>query len=445
MEIRDPIHGPISLSEVEIAVLAEPLFQRLRNVKQLGFAELLFPGAAHNRWLHSIGVMHLAGLAFDAVFGDADWLGADDRQRLRQTLRLAGMLHDVGHAPLSHSSESLFPSRAALALPDVDVGDPTRQARHEHYTVKLLLDSPLGATVDRAGAPLGLAARHVAALLHDGVRLHDAPFVCGSRDVRPLLSTLCSGEVDVDRMDYLRRDSYFTGVSYGTFDADWLISHLTRHEADDGRVALALEDRALYTFDDFLLSRLHMFLMVYFHPKVVCFDQMLRRFYDERPELTLPLDPDDFARFDDASIWRALRDHAGRSRWAAGITQLRPLPLVGERGWHGRDDDLDGLEAALQAEGLDFLRVTSHGVLSKYRDRGAGDRAIFVRLRPRVGPARVVALGKATTLFRRRSETTVMERTYVTDEGFARAAAVLTALRAGRTDPHPESPQELAR
>jgi HD superfamily phosphohydrolase len=429
MEIRDPIHGPIVLSEGEVAVLRCRAFQRLRHIKQLGFAELVFPGATHNRMLHSLGVLHLAGQAFDAVFRDAAWLPADARARLRQTLRLAGMLHDVGHAPLSHSSESIFPALEALSLAGVEAGDRARQARHEHFTVELLLHSELGPIVDAALAPHGGNARHVAALLHDGVQLADAPFHVAGRDLRSVLGALCSGEVDVDRMDYLLRDSYFAGVSYGRFDHDWLISHLTHHQDDAGRVHLALRDRALYTFDDFLLSRMHMFLMVYFHAKVVCFDQMLRCFYEELDGFRLPATAEDFLALDDAAIWALLRQHAGRSRWAERIVRGAPLRLLAERGWHGRADDLDAFEAALAGEQIDFFRVTSTGALSKYRRRGEGNGQIYVIVQPQVGAPSVVPLGEATRLFDRFADTTRMERTYVAPEHADRAAQVLLGLR----------------
>ncbi|MEY3013613.1 MAG: hypothetical protein RIT45_2348 [Pseudomonadota bacterium] len=428
MEIRDPIHGPIALSEVEQEALRTRAFQRLRSVKQLGFAELVFPGAAHNRFLHSLGVMHLAGEAFDSVFRDASWMPADDRARLRQTLRLAGMLHDVGHAPLSHSSESLFPSIEKLGLPGVHSRDPSRQARHEHYTLKLLLDAPLGQTVDRALAPLGGSARDVAALLHGGVRTEGEPFRVAGRDLRSVLTSLCSGEVDVDRMDYLQRDSYFSGVSYGKFDHAWLIGHLTHFESDDGQVHLALEDRAIYTFDDFLLSRMHMFLMVYFHAKVVCYDQMLRRFYDAMPEFEVPSDPEAFVELDDPAVWRMLRQAEDRSEWAARIVQGRPLALVAERGWHQRDDDLDALEAWLAGRGIEHFRVTSHGALSKYRARQDG--GIYVHIRPRVGDGHFLPLGEATNLFERYADTTRMERTYVPHAHVDAVAAELGRLRA---------------
>lgn len=427
MEIRDPIHGPISLSPVEQQVLRTRAFQRLRSVKQLGFAELVFPGAAHNRFLHSLGVMHLAGAAFDAVFRHASWMPDDDRARLRQTLRLAGMLHDVGHAPLSHSSESLFPSIGKLALPGVYSRDPERQARHEHYTLKLLLDAPLGAVVDRALAPLGGSARDVAALLHGGVASEHEPFRVAGRDLRSVLTSLCSGEVDVDRMDYLQRDSYFSGVSYGKFDHDWLIGHLTHYEADDGQVHLALQDRAIYTFDDFLLSRMHMFLMVYFHAKVVCYDQMLRRFYDELDGFEVPADPEAFVELDDPAIWRMLRQASGGSEWARRIVDGEPLVLVAERGWHQRDDDLDGLERWLEDASIPHFRVTSHGALSKYRARQDG--GIYVHIQPRVGDGHFLPLGEATSLFERYADTTRMERTYVPQAAVEQVSAFIRDAR----------------
>jgi uncharacterized protein len=431
MEIRDPIHGPIALSSIEVDVMRTRAFGRLRNIKQLGFAELVFPGASHHRMLHSLGVMHLAGQAFDAVFSDAPWLPADERARLRQTIRLAGMLHDVGHGPLSHSSETLFPSIAKLALPGVVCANPLRQARHEHFSLKLLLDSALGDVVDRAFSGQGGSARHVAGLLFDGVVHQDDPYRVAGRDLRPVLSSICSGEVDVDRMDYLLRDSYFSGVSYGKFDYDWLIGHLTHHESDDGRVHLAIEDRAIYTFDDFLISRMHMFLMVYFHPKVVCYDHMLRRFYNELPDFEIPVDPEAFVALDDAAVWRMLAQAREQSRWARAIVDGDPLVLVGERGWHARNDDLDTLETWLATEGIEHFRVTSHGAISKYK--GSGGNGVFVRIKPRFGESRCMPLGEATTLFGRYAETTAMERTFVAPEASERVGAFVVGLRAGAT------------
>jgi len=431
MEIRDPIHGGIRLEPAEVAVVESPYFQRLRRVKQLGFAEQVFPGATHHRFLHSVGAMHLAGRAFDVALGDAAWLPDADRARLRRILRLAALCHDVGHAPLSHASEVLFPTIGALAVPGIPVPDPSRQARHEHYTLKLLLDSALGDTIRAAYAPLDITPEHAAALLYTALPGTEDAFVIGDHDLHGIMAALTSSEVDVDRMDYLLRDSYFTGVKYGTFDHSWLLGHLTHHVGPQGRVHLAIEDRALYTFDDFLLSRYHMFLMVYFHYKVVCYDEMLRRFYQERPDaVAVPTDPEAFLRYDDASIHRVLYEHGATSEWAAGIASGRSLTLIAERWPHSLEDPVDRLLERLKQEGVDHLSVTSEGALSKYRGRSDGARTIYVRIQPRVGRSRFLALGEATKLFERYAEAAVLERVYVHPRDAERAGAWVQELRA---------------
>lgn len=430
IEIRDPVHGPIVVSPAELLIIDHPLFQRLRNIKQLGFADLTFPGATHSRYLHSLGAMHLAGRAFDAVFANADWLAAD-RPRLRQVLRLAALTHDIGHAPLSHSSERLFPQLSDLALPDAMRAIATnQQASHEHYTWLLLLTSTLGETLRAAFAPQGIEPLHVAALLSDEIACDDEVFCVGGRDLRGLLSTLVSSELDVDRMDYLRRDSYYTGVSYGTFDHDWLIGHLGWHEADGRNLHLALEGRALLTFDDFLLSRFHMFLMVYFHSKSVIYDEMLARFFAAWPEACpVPTDPAAFLYYDDHSIHRALQHHASRCRWARGIIERRPLRLVAELGPHYPYERIGELATRLDEVGIDYIRVASRGALSKYRGRTSARRTIFARLRPRLGEPRPVPLEQATRLFERYHEATVLERIYVHPDDTERVRHHILELR----------------
>ncbi len=436
MQIRDPIHGAIAVDQHEVAVLESPFFQRLRRVKQLGFAELVFPGASHHRFLHSIGVMHLAGVAFDAAVADAPWLPAADAVRLRRILRLATLCHDVGHAPLSHASEILFPTVGQLAVPGLEGEDPTRQARHEHYTLKLMLDSPMADVIRKAYAPLDIKPEHAAALLHSGLRLDDEPFAVAGHDMRGILAALTSSEVDVDRMDYLLRDSYYTGVKYGTFDHSWLLDHLCRYEADDGGVYLAIEDRALYTFDDFLLSRYHMFLMVYFHYKVVCYDQMLRRFYAGQPDMiAVPPDPEAFLRYDDAAIHNALDAHADSDPWARGIVTAQPLTLIAERDPHSHRDPVEGIIERLLGEGIDHLTVTSKGALSKYRGRADKERTIYVRIQPRVGEGRFIPLGEATNLFKRYADTTVLERVYVHGGDADKVGAWVEELRAAAPAP----------
>ena len=140
MDVRDPIHGNLPLLDAEVAVLDSKAYQRLRAIKQLGFSEFSFPGATHNRYLHSLGVSHLAGIAFDSIFAKFSFSSLASRERLRQTVRLAALLHDIGHGPLSHASEEVMPP-----LKDLKVGVYLKrsvkpaddaQANHEDYTIK---------------------------------------------------------------------------------------------------------------------------------------------------------------------------------------------------------------------------------------------------------------------------------------------------------------------
>ncbi|HAN31816.1 MAG TPA: hypothetical protein DCQ06_09490, partial [Myxococcales bacterium] len=168
-----------------------------------------------------------------------------------------------------------------------------------------------------------------------------------------------------------------------------------------------------YTFDDFLLSRYHMLLMVYFHHKVECFDQMLKRYYEQTPDFVVPADPEGFLQFDDPAVFYRLRKDAAHSTWARDIVEARPLEVVAERGWHGRFDDLDELEVRLHDAGVPFVRTGSASALSKYRGKTSPEREIYVRIRPRFGEDRFQSLAEATKLFDRYDETTYMERTYV--------------------------------
>ena len=124
----------------------------------------------------------------------------------------------------------------------------------------------------------------------------------------PILHQLVSSEIDCDRMDYLLRDSYFCGVSYGTFDLDWILDNL-KICLIDNHAYLGLTERALSTFDDFLLGRFHMFLMVYFHYKAVCLEKLLSKFFETSPtEYSIPASTDEYLQHDDHFILKILKN-----------------------------------------------------------------------------------------------------------------------------------------
>ena len=359
MEIRDVIHGSVVIERSELPIIDSRFFQRLRQIKQLGFAEYSFPSAVHNRYIHSLGAMHTATQAFDTIFGGPAARvsqPAPDRlvlyrenpklhARLRAVARLAALLHDVGHGPLSHTTEFAMPEVGKLGL---DRGlfpkdtDWDRQATHEDYTLKIILDSSLTPFLEHAGRELGFTPRHIASLIEPKIKITDDFFIDEARpgdgektNFQPILQQLISSELDADRMDYLRRDSLHAGVSYGQFDFDWLVGNLTSH-VRDGKCFLALQHRALYSFEDFLISRFHMFLMVYLHHKSVCYEKMMEA-YLHHPSCSfrVPEDVERYIRTDDSLLYEHLRhDAAAGNDWADRVLNRRHYKLAVE--WHDR-------------------------------------------------------------------------------------------------------------
>ncbi len=424
MRIRDPVHGTIQVSDAEKAVIDSRFFQRLRHVRQLGFGDLAFPGATHTRHAHSLGAMHAAGRLFDAVFAHED-LPASDRARMRTAVRMAVLCHDLGHLPLSHASESIAPPRASLRLPSWLGGDVGAQASHEDYTARLLLDSELTPVLARALSPVGVGAEAVAGLVLGADPPGGPAFACAGRDYGPLLRQIVSGELDADRIDYLLRDSLFTGVTYGRYDLDWIVENLQAAEVDK-RVHLALSKVAVFAFEDFLLSRFHMFVSVYYHHTSVNFDVMLRRYYAEAPgELSLPSEPDEFLGCDD--VWLAAGLRRSQNRWARRIVERRGYKLVLQATELDRDYDFPALERALAAAGIDHFRVDSLGVLSKYFAEAEGPSLYVVD--PATGGATPVA--EYTPLYQRYAKALRLTRLYVLPEQAEPARQVVTRELAG--------------
>jgi HD superfamily phosphohydrolase len=423
MEIRDVIHGAVTVEDWELPIVDSRYFQRLRHIKQLGFAEYSFPSATHNRYIHSLGAMHTASLAYQSIF-------SSQNPRLRAVLRLAALLHDVGHGPLSHTTEFAMPMVSALRIPGVTASSG-EQATHEHYTLKILLDSALTPLLEEAGRPFGFGPKHVAALIDPEVRIDDDFFVERVEgqpvDFRPILQQLISSELDADRMDYLRRDSNAAGVSYGHFDFEWLVSNLSAH-VKDGRCYLALQHRALYSFEDFLISRYHMFLMVYFHHKSVIYDEMLQQ-YLRHPECPykLPADIDAYCDCTDAQLYAHLS--SSPNEWAKRIIQKRPFRILvelhtgipaGPRAKASQDRLYDEIKSRLEGDGIRYLTGTSTGELSKYYRKMAGSaesaRPIFVRYDNYYSAPEFIPVDKCTDLFLRYAEKRSIRRIYVSRE-----------------------------
>lgn len=242
---RDPIHGNISVTDPTVfALIQSEEFQRLRRIRQLGTSFISYPGAEHTRFAHSLGVYHLMNRVLKHL--KEHGVAIDDEECAMACC--AALLHDIGHGPFSHLFEKLT------------------KLRHERWVERIIMGP------DSAIAQI-LASRNSA------WPSRIASFISGAWEGKPFLKELISSQLDVDRMDYLLRDSRMCGVTYGQFDLDRLIQTIT---VVDGHVALT--DKGIHSAEEFLLARYFMYWNVYFHKATrsseVVLEMMLRRAVD---------------------------------------------------------------------------------------------------------------------------------------------------------------------
>jgi len=213
-EIRDPIYGFIYFNDWERKIINDPVFQRLRRIKQNALTDFVYPGMNHTRFEHSLGVMKLADDMFNAIRSDKksmdrlkDWgISEAAMDRSRHLIRLAALLHDIGHAPFSHASEEIMPTN-----PKKD-----EKFNHEFYTAELINRKMRGLIEDHN--------------MNRGIDIKTediSSFFNGAAPTKNLFwKEIISSQLDADRGDYLQRDSHHGGVKYGIYDLDRLIDTL---------------------------------------------------------------------------------------------------------------------------------------------------------------------------------------------------------------------------
>jgi HD superfamily phosphohydrolase len=263
-EIADPIHKFIRFTDLEKKIIDSSVFQRLRRIKQLAGAHLVYPAAQHSRFEHSLGTMHVAGLAGEHLFS----LGAIDKESI-QELRIASLLHDIGHGPFSHLFEE------ALKV--------TGNKNHETIGAEIICKTELNDILSGFG--------------YSGKTISEISF--GNSKVK-FKNEIISGSLSADLMDYLPRDGYFTGVEYGKVDYNRIINSFRVTDSH----SLALDISSFYSFESMIISRFEMFRAVYFHKTVRSAEVMLlHSILLSSKELNLArLSLDDYLKLTDDSI-----------------------------------------------------------------------------------------------------------------------------------------------
>jgi HD superfamily phosphohydrolase len=245
LEIRDPIHGFIYREPKEKKIVDTKVFQRLRLLKQLALASLVYPGAVHSRFDHSLGAFHIARELSNRLLTSSE---SD-----RELVRLAALLHDIGHGPFSHVSEPIL-QRFSSVKHDTD-----KQQIHEIISSKIIETNP-----------------ELIRILGED-QCHDITRLMSGKYGYRVLKDIVSGPLDVDKQDYLLRDSYFCGVKYGVFDLHRLIDTLRVHKDADEEQYLAISADGINSVEQFVLAKYYMSVQVYFHRIRLITDEMIAR------------------------------------------------------------------------------------------------------------------------------------------------------------------------
>lgn len=337
-EIRDPIHIFIKLDSQEREVLDSNPFQRLRLIHQLGLTHFIYPGATHSRFEHSLGVMELASRIFDIVTNPENvkneirdilsQITVEDKRRYwRRVLRMAALCHDLGHLPFSHAAErDLLPSGWD----------------HEKITKEIILSGEMKRIWNSMEPPL--APEHIVKV---AIGPRKAPELLFS-DWEAVLAEIITGDIfGADRIDYLLRDSHYTGVAYGKFDHYRLVDTLriltppqgsikntggTIAEDQSKEPLLGIEDGGLHSAEALLLARYFMFSQVYFHPVRRIYDIHLKEFLASwLPDGKFSVDVPGHLSRTDVEIMAAMRAATSENELAKRICSRNHFKVIYQR------------------------------------------------------------------------------------------------------------------
>jgi deoxynucleoside triphosphate triphosphohydrolase SAMHD1 len=373
--VMDPVHGGIQFFAHEAAVIDHPLFQRLRFIVQNDVTSLVFPGATHTRFQHSLGAMYIAGKFIKAVFraylsdpqnARKTPITSEEEEAIRYAyfcIRLAALLHDTGHFPFSHQFESaeavqgLFSDATIVA--SLWRGEPWKKyyhalptkLHHEHYSVRVAHEVLKNVSAVASEDVLGIMETTTCASTERfnhgakcilGLLLRDASVFSKvtAEEVgygfREFLKTIISGELDIDKMDYLLRDSFFSGVKYGSYNLDHLLNTLRiGFSSEPYWVGVAITEKGVGAFEDFVHSRFQLYQYMYSHKTVVGFKWLLKKAMNEvmmdssakKDVKSAVSDLSKLQWFTDMFFWERFRSYAARNVTSASARLLSREPL----------------------------------------------------------------------------------------------------------------------
>jgi len=300
--IYDSVHGTIGLSRKEIKIINTRAFQRLRNIKQLGLAHLAFPDADYSRFAHSIGVCHVTGLFLESLYKNKKRRPGYKPLTLREVkrFRLAGLLHDIGHYPFSHTMEHAISKYKGSDMVKENGSIPQSIEFMEH---------------DEVGKKILLGDKEIRRILKEGDHFEpEEIYSIFTGDDKSPLACLISSDLDADRIDYLLRTSYATKLPYGSVDLPYILSQIRRDE--EGRICFT--EKAVRPLDHFLLSRYFDYQRVAFNKTAVALDEVLQELLAHlilegkiklsKGDIIRKISRGEWYEFDDNSIMTLIKD-----------------------------------------------------------------------------------------------------------------------------------------
>ncbi len=373
-EIRDPVYGFVIFNDWEKGIIDHPVFQRLRRIKQLALTEMVYPGAVHTRFEHSLGVMHLATMMYDSIVNNNKRMLEDHLsykkmglEKDRQLIRLAALLHDVGHAPFSHASEEILPV------------DPRRNKpfKHEDYTVTIIKnilrevieDHPINKRNCR------IKAEEVAALIEGNTEILGESI---------FWRVLISSQLDADRGDYLLRDSYHTGVKYGVYDNSRLINTLALGiDPETEEIILGINKDGWHVAEAVVIARYQMFTQVYFHKTRRAFDYHLKNAMKKTlngEKLPGTESIEEFLSLDDYAMWDRFMHQKSDPDCLSIINRnhIREVYSTPEVPHQVDEAELREKKSRLERAGFWFYEDKSERLWYKLGDSKNGDKEIMI-------------------------------------------------------------------
>lgn len=345
--INDNIYGSIPVTKLEYDIINTNSFQRLRNIKQLGLANLVFPTAEHTRFSHSIGVMHIIGRMADHLAEK----GILDNTDIKK-LRLAGLLHDIGHYPLSHLGEKVYMYQKPIRELKSGVTDVNQTQN------TLLLVSGKSVTEEAHHENLGKFViqnrKEIVDILSREVDPKEIAQIIRAEHTNLIYGQLIHSGLDADRLDYLLRDSDQTGVKYGLVDLDYLIRNLSIGRDEKGVNWLGIEKRAIHSAEHFLMARYFSYSQVTWHKTIRGFETLAQALflemrqngfvYENYEAIKEIVNTKDWLNFTDAYFYQNLSEFCKNTdsdyckTLINSLENRRRIKLIGEeREFRGKD------------------------------------------------------------------------------------------------------------